>query len=74
MSDQSQQELLHSLKAALGNVTWDQVAEHTEIKPRALKSYLLPSSSNGYRGMDKFVREAVERALKKAQKKVNKSA
>jgi len=69
MTEQSQRELLHTLKAALNDVSWDEVAKQTEIKPRTLKSYVLPTESNGHRGMDKFVRDAVERVLKKAQKK-----
>lgn len=69
----TQQELLQSLKDALGT-TWDDVAEKTGITPRALKSYRLPESSKGTRGMDKFVREAVEKALAQAQKKMRKNA
>jgi len=69
MAEQSQQELLHTLKAALGDVLWDEVAKRTKINPRTLKSYLLPTESNGHRGTDKFVRDAVERVLKKSQKK-----
>lgn len=72
MEQQTQQQLLATLKLALGDVTWEAVAEVTGIKQRALKSYRLPSDSNGYRGMDKFVRDAVERALKEAQKTATK--
>jgi hypothetical protein len=73
MSEQSQQELLQALKDALGG-TWDDVAERTQIAARTLKSYRLPSSSKGYRGMDKFVRKAVEDALFAANQKSEKSA
>ncbi|MDQ1816353.1 hypothetical protein RBA41_23940 [Massilia sp. CCM 9210] len=62
MKELSQQELLLALKNAL-DVTWDEVAAHTGIAPRALKSYRLPVSSTGYRGMDKFVRDVAEKAL-----------
>lgn len=73
MTEQSQQELLQALKNALGG-TWDDVAERTEIAARTLKSYRLPPSSKGYRGMDKFVRKAVEDALFDATQKGKKSA
>lgn len=73
MNELSQQELLLALKDALG-VTWDDVALRTGIAPRALKSYRLPASSSGHRGMDKFVRDAVEKAFSQVQKKVTKSA
>lgn len=67
------QELLQALKDALG-ATWNEVAENTGIAPRTLKSYRLPASSSGGRGMDKFVRDTVEAALIQAQKKNKKSA
>ena len=73
MTELSQQELLQALKEALG-ATWDEVAEITGITPRTLKSYRLPASSSGVRSMDKIVRDAVENALIKAQKKNRKSA
>lgn len=73
MTERSQQNLLQDLKIALGG-TWDQVADQTQIAARALKSYRLPPSSKGYRGMDKFVRKAVEDALSEASKKARKSA
>lgn len=62
MSEKSQQELLQELKDAMAG-TWDDVAVRTEIPARTLKSYRLPPSSKGYRGMDKFVRKAVEDVL-----------
>lgn len=68
MSEQTQQELLQEVKTAL-NVTWDELAELTGIAARTLKSYRLPSSSRGYRGMDKFVLEAVRKLLPKKNKK-----
>lgn len=73
MTEQSQRELLQALKDALGG-TWDDVAERTQIAARTLKSYRLPSSSKGYRGMDKFVRKAVEDALFDATQKGKSSA
>lgn len=68
MEELSQQELLKALKEAL-NSTWIGVSELTGIAPRTLKSYLLPETSKGRRGMDKFVRKAVEVALSQALKK-----
>jgi len=73
MTERSQQDLLQDLKVALGG-TWDEVAAQTQIAARALKSYRLPASSKGYRGMDKFVRKAVEDALVEASSKGKKSA
>ena len=73
MEELSQQELLQALKDAM-NATWSGVSERTGIAPRTLKSYLLPAGSKGRRGMDKFVRDAVEKALLQEQKKVKKSA
>ena len=62
MTEQSQQDLLQDVKNALGG-TWDDVAARTEITARALKSYRLPPSSKGHRGMDKFTRKAVQDVL-----------
>jgi hypothetical protein len=62
MEEQTQQELLISLKAAL-NATWLGVSMKTTISPRALKSYCLPDESKGARNMDRFVRDAVQRVL-----------
>ncbi|WP_298151111.1 hypothetical protein [Flavobacterium sp.] len=69
MTEQTQQEFLQKAKAALG-VKWDELAERVGIEPRTLKSYRLPPNSKGYRGMDKFVRQAVIDALKKAKKSI----
>ena len=52
--------------------TWDEVAERTGIASRTLKSYRLPEGSKGYRGMDKFVRAAVEKALADVKKEASK--
>jgi cation transport regulator ChaB len=73
MAEQSQQDLLQELKEALSG-TWDDVAAATKITERALKSYRLPTSSKGYRGMDNFVRKAVEDALAAVRKKQAKNA
>ena len=62
MTEQTQQELLQGAKEALG-VTWDELAIRAGIEPRTLKSYRLPATSRGHRGMDKFVREAVRKLL-----------
>lgn len=73
MIERSQQDLLQDLKAALGG-TWDDVAARTQIAARTLKSYRLPPASKGYRGMDKFVRKAVEDALLETKKRGRKTA
>lgn len=62
MAEQSQQDLLQDVKDALGG-TWGDVAARTEIAARTLKSYRLPPSSKGHRGMDKFTRKAVQDVL-----------
>ena len=56
---QSQQEFLNTVKGELG-FDWDTLALRAGIKPRALKSYRLPASSNGYRAMPDLARAAVE--------------
>ena len=73
MEELTQQELLLALKAAL-DATWDEVAAKTGIVPRTLKSYRLPEDSSGNRGMDKFVRGAVEKLFMQAQKNAKKTA
>ena len=55
----SQQKFLHAVKAEL-DVDWDTLALRAGIKPRALKSYRLPTSSNGFRAMPELARAAVE--------------
>jgi len=68
MTDQTQQELLQEVKAELG-ITWDELAEEAGIEPRTLKSYRLPSTSKGFRGMDKFVLDAVKKLLPSKKRK-----
>lgn len=73
MNEKSQQELLQDLKEAMAG-TWDDVAARTEIAARTLKSYRLPASSKGYRGMDKFVRRAIEGLLTEINQGTQKTA
>lgn len=74
--EQSQQEFLRAAKAELAavypNLTWDKFAEMVGIKPRAFKTYRLPSSSSEVRHMEKFKRKAVEDLLEKTRKKTAK--
>ena len=67
---QSQQELLHAAKAALG-LDWDTLALRAGIKPRALKSYRLPDSSNGFRAMPDLARAAVEDLVRTSSKRAD---
>lgn len=72
MAERSQQELLQDVKNALGGKsTWDDVAARTEISVRALKSYRLPPSSRGHRGMDKFTKKAVLDVLAELRAQAN---
>lgn len=70
MTERSQQDLLQDVKDALGG-TWDDVAARTEIAARTLKSYRLPTSSKGHRGMDKFTRKAVLNVLAELKEQGN---
>lgn len=70
MKDQTQQEFLHAVKNDLG-VTWDELAELAGIKPRALKTYRMPTTSNDCRTMSDLARNALIRALDDHQKKKN---
>lgn len=63
----SQQELLYAAKAELG-LDWDSLALRAGIKPRALKSYRLPPSSNGARAMPDLARAAIEDMLRNSAK------
>ena len=69
MTERSQQNLLQDVKDALGG-TWDDVAARTDITARTLKSYRLPASSKGHRGMDRFTRKAVQDVLNELKSKV----
>lgn len=69
MTERSQQDLLQDVKDALGG-TWDDVAARTGITARTLKSYRLPPSSKGRRGMDRFIRKAVQDVLNELKSQV----
>lgn len=69
MTERSQQDLLQDVKDALEG-TWDDVAARTDITARTLKSYRLPVSSKGHRGMDRFTRKAVQDVLNELRSKV----
>ena len=68
----SQQELLHAAKDALG-LDWDTLALKAGIKPRALKSYRLPESSAGFRAMPDLARAAVEDLVRTSTKQAEAS-
>lgn len=67
----TQKDYLQATKTALGAKTWDALAQIAGVAPRALKTYRMPESSDEYRGMSKFVKQAFESLLaEKAKKKV----
>lgn len=73
MTEQTQQEYLQAAKEELG-LAWDDLAELASIKPRAFKTYRMPSSSKDYRGMSDLARNAIDRLLDQQRKKRKKSA
>ena len=60
----SQKEYLLGVKRALearvGRLTWDDLAAHAKIEPRALKAYRMPESSADYRAMPALARQALD--------------
>jgi hypothetical protein len=68
-----QQEFLREAKAML-EMTWDELAEAAEIKPRALKNYRLPDDSQDHRNMPLLARRAVENLLASHVKKNRRKA
>jgi len=58
----TQKEYLNSVKAKLG-VTWDELADRTNINPRALKTYRMPETSKDYRKIPTLAKDAIDRLL-----------
>ena len=71
--EQSQREFLHAAKAALG-LTWDELAEHSGIAPRAFKNYRMPEGSQNHRGMPSLAKRAVQQLLDEHARKNRKKA
>ena len=69
MTEQSQQDYLRAAKAAL-NVEWDKLADLAGIKPRALKTYRMPDSSQDHRALPDLARRAIDGLLADHQKKI----
>jgi hypothetical protein len=67
MTEQTQLDFLRAAKAELG-VTWDALAALADINPRAFKTYRLPPTSEGFRGMSKLVQNAITAVLEKNRK------
>lgn len=68
MTEQSQQEYLKAAKATL-SVEWDELAKMAGIKPRALKTYRMPDSSNDHRALPDLARRAIDGLLADHQEK-----
>ncbi|NCX94743.1 MAG: hypothetical protein EBX40_08710, partial [Gammaproteobacteria bacterium] len=49
-----------TLEARAGRLTWDELAAHARIEPRALKAYRMPPSSMDYRIMPQLARQSLE--------------
>ena len=52
-----------ALEARIGRLTWDDLATHAKIEPRALKAYRMPESSADYRAMPSLARQALDSLL-----------
>jgi hypothetical protein len=52
-----------ALEARIGRLTWDDLAAHVKIEPRALKAYRMPESSTDYRAMPSLARQALDSLL-----------
>jgi len=72
MKEQSQQEYLKAAKAVL-SVEWDELAVMAGIKPRALKTYRMPDSSNDHRALPDLARRAIDGLLADHQEKLQKA-
>lgn len=64
-----QKDFLHKARAKLSAIlgkkmTWRDFAEHFEIHPRALQTYILPDDSKNHRMMPAPVRRFITRELK----------
>ena len=55
-----QKTYLNNVKKALG-MTWDELASASNISPRALKTYRMPTESKDYRTMPPLAYDAIER-------------
>lgn len=73
MTEQSQQDYLKAAKATL-DVEWDVLAEMAGIKPRALKTYRMPDSSNDHRALPDLARRAIDGLLADHQEKIQKAS
>lgn len=73
MTEQTQQEYLKAAKATLG-LEWDDFAEKAGIKPRAFKTYRMPSTSKDFRTLPPLARSAIDRLLADHQKKMRKAS
>lgn len=73
MTEQTQQEYLKAAKATL-DVEWDALAKLAGINPRALKTYRLPDSSKGHRGLPDLARRAIDGLLSAHQKKIQRAS
>lgn len=69
MAEQTQQEYLKTAKAALG-LEWDDFAEKAGIKPRAFKTYRMPSTSTDFRALPSLARRSIDRLLADHQEKI----
>lgn len=58
----TQKDDLNAAKKKLG-MTWDELAEKSNIHPRALKTYRMPEESKNYRSMPPLAKDAIERLL-----------
>ena len=59
---QSQQDYLRAAKAELG-LEWDDLATRAGIKPRALKTYRMPDTSNDHRQLPELARRSIDMLL-----------
>lgn len=69
MTEQSQQEYLKAAKVTL-DLEWDVLAKMAGIKPRALKTYRMPDSSQDHRALPDLARRAIDGLLADHQKKI----
>lgn len=72
MNEPTQLEVLQAAKEELG-VTWDELANLSDIAPRALKTYRMPPESKDHRTMPKLAFNAIAATVKKHKGKSVKS-
>lgn len=71
MPIETQQEFLAACKREL-DLTWDAFATLVDVKPRAFKSYRMPTTATGnYREMNRFIRSAIQQAMAAHRKTKN---